>query len=139
MWIYIGINCESGSIKLLCPITYTLRINTYIQWTYLMAVVVRNDFTEMSCHPALGFENFVGHKDGRWREAVTDCFLCPVVLRIAILWTYLISMVLVRRDFTEMTLQPAFGFEIFVAEKSRWSSKAAAASVSCPVTFRLAI
>ena len=78
----------------------------------LLVVMVRNDFTEMSLHPVLGFEIF-----------------CPVTLRIDILWTYLM-VVLVRRDFTEMTPQPDFGFENFVGEKYERSEEAAAVSLA---------
>ena len=35
-----------------------------------MVVLVRIDFTVMSLHPALGFENFVGRKYGQLIEAV---------------------------------------------------------------------
>ena len=39
-------------------------------------------------------------------------------------------VVLVRRDFTEMTPQPDFGFENFVGEKYERSEEAAAVSLA---------
>ena len=94
------------------------RINIF--WTYLMVVLVRNDFTLVSLNLSLGVENFAGGKYGDQNKLI--CFLCWLMLRIAIYWTYLM-VVLVRIDF--LSLHPNLGFENFVGRKyGQWKEAA---------------